>query len=57
MYNINLSEQEWNVVLNALGAQPYGNVYQIINKMQAQFAEAQKAADTPTPTEEPKAAE
>lgn len=38
-----LSEQELNSIINALAQQPYIQVYQLIDKMQKQFAVQQMA--------------
>lgn len=46
-----LSEQELNVVINALATQPYGQVYLLIDKIRQQVVEAQSAAKSATKEE------
>lgn len=36
MINLKLSVEEINIVLNALANRPYGEVYQLISKIQAE---------------------
>lgn len=52
-YPIALSEQDWNVVLNALSVQPFRDVAPVIGKIQGAF----EAMNTPKEDPEEKAEE
>ena len=47
--HINLTLDEINQILKALGTQPYADVFQLINKIQMQ---AETQLNLPTPTDE-----
>lgn len=43
--SINVTVEEANLILNALGELPYSQVYQLINKVQAQASAQLKAKE------------
>ena len=47
---ITLSLAEWNLVLQVLAEQKYSVVAQVIQKMQAQFAKAERVPPPPRPS-------
>lgn len=51
---LKVTAQELGVIGKALGTQPYNDVASLVNKLQTQLIEQQKAAEEKKPTEQGK---